>query len=202
MQTAKARLACVFRHSDKSTFDSPVGITHLEPQRSSISEARTAGHGAASSLSPSPRANHPPLFIVRMGSRMIWLVWISVASQIEGSDAGVLSQRAGGLLRPGERLCPTRGFTVASRCRLVRVLLRGNERKYKLAATRCAESFSYAGHLKCTRKTTRSHRMRCGFWLPQRDLTFVDVRLYGKKVLTIDHHDYSLNSPVAITQSF
>jgi hypothetical protein len=42
--------------------------------------------------------------------------------------------------------------------------------------------------------------MRCGFWLPQRDLTFVDVRLYGKKVLTIDHHDYSLNSPVAITQ--
>jgi hypothetical protein len=31
------------------------------------------------------------------------------------------------------------------------------------------------------------------FWLPQKDLTFVDVRLYGKKVLTIDHHDYSVN---------
>jgi hypothetical protein len=36
-----------------------------------------------------------------------------------------------------------------------------------------------------------------GFWLPQRDMTFVDVRLYGKKVLTIDHHDYSVNSSVA-----
>jgi hypothetical protein len=47
-----------------------------------------------------------------------------------------------------------------------------------------------------------------GFWLPQRDMTFVDVRLYGKKVLTIDHHDYSVNSSVASngsiegTQSF
>ncbi len=46
------------------------------------------------------------------------------------------------------------------------------------------------------------------FWLPQRDRTFVDVRLYGEKVLTIDHRDYSVNSAVAIygsgenTQSF
>ena len=39
------------------------------------------------------------------------------------------------------------------------------------------------------------------FWLPQRDMTFVDVRLYGKKVLTIDHHDYSVNSPVATYRS-
>ena len=28
------------------------------------------------------------------------------------------------------------------------------------------------------------------FWLPQRDETFVQVRLYGKKVLTIGHQDY------------
>lgn len=39
------------------------------------------------------------------------------------------------------------------------------------------------------------------FWLPQRDMTFVDVRLYGKKILTIDHRDYSVNSPVAIDRS-
>lgn len=29
-----------------------------------------------------------------------------------------------------------------------------------------------------------------GFWLPQRDETTVHVRIYGKKVLTIDHRDY------------
>jgi hypothetical protein len=46
------------------------------------------------------------------------------------------------------------------------------------------------------------------FWLPQRDMTFVDVRLYGEKVLTIDHHDYRVNSSPSIdvsvekTQSF
>jgi hypothetical protein len=34
------------------------------------------------------------------------------------------------------------------------------------------------------------------FWLPQRDMTFVDVRLYGKKVMTIDHHDYIVNRSV------
>ena len=32
-----------------------------------------------------------------------------------------------------------------------------------------------------------------GFWLPQRDQTFVQVRLYGKKVLTIEHQDYVVN---------
>jgi hypothetical protein len=31
------------------------------------------------------------------------------------------------------------------------------------------------------------------FWLPQRDETFVQVRLYGKNVLTIDHQDYVVN---------
>jgi outer membrane lipoprotein-sorting protein len=54
----------------------------------------------------------------------------------------------------------------------------------------------------------RQYQRIGGFWLPQRDMTFVDVRLYGNKVLTIDHHEYSVNSPVAIegsvesTQSF
>jgi len=54
----------------------------------------------------------------------------------------------------------------------------------------------------------RQYQKVGGFWLPQRDMTFVDVRLYGKKVLTIDHRDYSVNSPVATdgaaenTQSF
>jgi hypothetical protein len=31
------------------------------------------------------------------------------------------------------------------------------------------------------------------FWLSRRDETFVQVRLYGKKMLTIDHRDYALN---------
>jgi hypothetical protein len=31
-----------------------------------------------------------------------------------------------------------------------------------------------------------------GFWLPQRDETVVDVRIYGKAVLTIDHGDYAV----------
>jgi hypothetical protein len=44
----------------------------------------------------------------------------------------------------------------------------------------------------------RQYQKIAGFWLPQRDMTFVDVRLYGNKVLTIDHHDYSVNSLVAV----
>lgn len=39
------------------------------------------------------------------------------------------------------------------------------------------------------------------FWLPQKDVTFVDVRLYGKKFLTIDHHDYSVNGSVSTSTS-
>ncbi|HVN80544.1 MAG TPA: hypothetical protein VMW38_16225 [Terriglobia bacterium] len=31
------------------------------------------------------------------------------------------------------------------------------------------------------------------FWLPEKDETFVDVKLYGKKVFSIDHHDYRIN---------
>ena len=33
-----------------------------------------------------------------------------------------------------------------------------------------------------------------GFWLPFRDETFVDVRIYGKRIFTIDHQDYSIGS--------
>jgi hypothetical protein len=33
-----------------------------------------------------------------------------------------------------------------------------------------------------------------GFWLPQKDQTLVQVRLYGRKVLTIDHRDYVVNA--------
>jgi hypothetical protein len=36
----------------------------------------------------------------------------------------------------------------------------------------------------------RQYQKIDGFWLPQRDETFVQVRLYGKRVLTIDHQDY------------
>jgi len=32
------------------------------------------------------------------------------------------------------------------------------------------------------------------FWLPQKDQTLVQVRLYGKKVLSIDHRDYVVNA--------
>jgi hypothetical protein len=39
----------------------------------------------------------------------------------------------------------------------------------------------------------RQYQRIGGFWLPQRDETFVQVRLYGKKVLTIDHQDYFVN---------
>lgn len=40
----------------------------------------------------------------------------------------------------------------------------------------------------------RQYQKIDGFWLPQRDQTFVQVRLYGKKVLTIDHRDYVVNA--------
>jgi hypothetical protein len=48
----------------------------------------------------------------------------------------------------------------------------------------------------------RQYQKIDGFWLPQRDMTFVDVRLYGKKILTIDHHDYSVNSRLAVADPF
>jgi hypothetical protein len=36
----------------------------------------------------------------------------------------------------------------------------------------------------------RKYQKIDGFWLPQRDETLVRVRLYGTKILTIDHRDY------------
>lgn len=33
-----------------------------------------------------------------------------------------------------------------------------------------------------------------GFWLPERDQTFVQVRLYGKKILTIEHQNYVVHA--------
>jgi len=47
----------------------------------------------------------------------------------------------------------------------------------------------------------RQYQKIGGFWLPQRDMTFVQVRLYGKKALTIDHQDYSVNRSVASNAS-
>jgi hypothetical protein len=40
----------------------------------------------------------------------------------------------------------------------------------------------------------RQYQKIDGFWLPQKDQTLVQVRLYGKKVLTIDHRDYIVNA--------
>jgi hypothetical protein len=42
----------------------------------------------------------------------------------------------------------------------------------------------------------RQYQKIDSFWLPQKDVTFVQVRLYGKKALTIDHRDYSLNRSI------
>jgi hypothetical protein len=39
----------------------------------------------------------------------------------------------------------------------------------------------------------RQYQKIGSFWLPQKDETLVQVRLYGKKALTIDHQDYSVN---------
>jgi outer membrane lipoprotein-sorting protein len=40
----------------------------------------------------------------------------------------------------------------------------------------------------------RQYQKIGSFWLPQKDMTLVEVRLYGKKALTIDHRDYSINN--------
>lgn len=39
----------------------------------------------------------------------------------------------------------------------------------------------------------RQYQKIDGVWLPQRDQTFVQVRLYGKKVLKIEHQNYVVN---------
>lgn len=38
----------------------------------------------------------------------------------------------------------------------------------------------------------RNYQKIDGFWLPQKDETFVQVKIYGRKVLTIDHENYTL----------
>lgn len=43
----------------------------------------------------------------------------------------------------------------------------------------------------------RQYQKIDGFWLPQKDQTLVRVRLYGKKILTIDHRDYVVNADQA-----
>jgi hypothetical protein len=43
----------------------------------------------------------------------------------------------------------------------------------------------------------RDYQKVGGFWLPLKDETVVQVRFYGKKVLTIDHHDYSVRGKSA-----
>jgi hypothetical protein len=40
----------------------------------------------------------------------------------------------------------------------------------------------------------RQYQKIDGFWLPEKDQTLVHVRLYGKKILTIEHRDYVLNA--------
>jgi hypothetical protein len=42
----------------------------------------------------------------------------------------------------------------------------------------------------------RQYQKIGSFWFPQKDETFVVVRLYGKKALTITHHDYSFSREI------
>jgi len=47
----------------------------------------------------------------------------------------------------------------------------------------------------------REYQRIDGFWLPQKDETFVQVRLYGKKVLVIDHQSYTLTAATPTDES-
>ncbi len=40
----------------------------------------------------------------------------------------------------------------------------------------------------------REYQRIDGFWLPFRDETFVEVKMYGRKVFTVDHQQYVINS--------
>ena len=40
----------------------------------------------------------------------------------------------------------------------------------------------------------REYQRIDGFWLPFRDETFVEVKMYGRKVFTVDHRHYVINS--------
>jgi hypothetical protein len=47
----------------------------------------------------------------------------------------------------------------------------------------------------------REYQRIDGFWLPKKDETFVMVRLYGQKVLTINHQNYSVTGTRSIEES-
>ncbi len=47
----------------------------------------------------------------------------------------------------------------------------------------------------------RQYQKIDGFWLPERDQTFVHVRLYGTKVLNIQHQNYVVNATQTATQT-
>lgn len=40
----------------------------------------------------------------------------------------------------------------------------------------------------------REYQRIGGFWLPLRDETFVEVKMYGRKVFTVDHQNYVINA--------
>jgi len=48
----------------------------------------------------------------------------------------------------------------------------------------------------------RKYQKIDGFWLPQKDETHVQVRMYGHKVLTIDHQNYTIAGTRATEESF
>ena len=47
----------------------------------------------------------------------------------------------------------------------------------------------------------RDYEKVAGFWLPLKDETVVQVRIYGKKILTIDHADYSVRAEPVVAES-
>ena len=47
----------------------------------------------------------------------------------------------------------------------------------------------------------RDYEKVAGFWLPLKDETIVQVRMYGKKVLTIDHADYAVRAKLLESES-
>jgi hypothetical protein len=44
----------------------------------------------------------------------------------------------------------------------------------------------------------RQYQRIAGFWLPFRDETSVDVKMYGKRIFTIDHQQYVINADSAL----
>ena len=47
----------------------------------------------------------------------------------------------------------------------------------------------------------REYQKIDGFWLSKKDETFVKVRMYGQKVLTIDHSNYSVTGAREVEES-